>query len=170
MGFRLCGELAGGHLSGREPRKSASGVTERWQERPGQQGVSRRFALESSGEPGHALTRTSRDPRLFWGTVSRQEAGTCEKGIDHSEAKQSIRSDRAWPIARTQARGRDSHMVPDVVSLPADKEWFSIMGCLVSQLEHSRLFRSSLICTNSPGCFFVFVACFLFFFCFVFFF
>lgn len=108
VGFRLCGELAGGHLSGREPRKSTSGVTERWQERPGQQGVSRRFALESSGEPGHALTRTSRDPRLFWGTVSRQEAGTCEKGIDQSEAKQSIRSDRAWPIARTQARGRDS--------------------------------------------------------------
>lgn len=55
--------------------------TERWQERPGLQGVSRPFALESCGKPGHALTGTNRDPRLFWGTVSRQEAGTCEKGI-----------------------------------------------------------------------------------------
>lgn len=37
------------------------------------------------------------------------------------------------------------------------------MGCLVSQLEHSRLFCSSLICTNSPGWFlFVFVVCFCF--------
>lgn len=54
-------------------------------------GVSRPFALESCGKPGHALTRTSRDPRLFWGTVSRQEAGTCEKGVCQSEAEQSVR-------------------------------------------------------------------------------
>lgn len=87
-GFRLCGGLVGVYLPGRGPRKSASGVpTERWQER--RQGVSRPFALETCREPGHSLTRTSRDPRLFWGTVSRQEAGTSEKGICQSEAQQS---------------------------------------------------------------------------------
>lgn len=90
-------------------------------ERLGLQVVSRSFALESCGKPGHALTRTSRDPRLFWGTVSRQEAGTCEKGICQSEAEQSVRSNRARSCARTRALGRDSHMVPCVVlSLSAD--------------------------------------------------
>lgn len=81
------GGLVGAHL----PRKSASGVpTERWQER--RQRVSRPSALETCREPGHSLTRTSRDPRLFWGTVSWQEAGTSEKGICQSDAEQSIRS------------------------------------------------------------------------------
>lgn len=36
------------------------------------------------------------------------------------------------------------------------------MGCLVSQLEHGRLFCSSLICTNSPGWFRFFVLFLLF--------
>lgn len=102
-------------------RKSASGVNREMTREAGLQGVSRPFALESCGEPGHALTGTSRDPRLFWGTVSRQEAGTCEKGICQSEAEQSVQSDRAWLCARTQTLGRDSHGVPGVMlSLPAD--------------------------------------------------
>lgn len=41
-----------------------------------------------------------------------------------------------------------------------DQEWLSIVGGLVAQLGHGHPFCSPLICTNSPGCFFVFVVCF----------
>lgn len=115
----LVGTCLGGSL-----RKSASGVASgvngEMTREAGLLGVSRPFALESCGEPGHALTGTSRDPRLFWGTVSRQEAGTCEKGICQSEAEQSVQSDRARPCAGQPTLGRDSHGVPGVMSLPAD--------------------------------------------------
>lgn len=81
-------------LVGHLPRRESQEISLRCElmtERLGLRGVSRPFALESCGKPGHALTKTSRDPRLFWGTVSRQEAGTCEKGVCQSEAEQSVR-------------------------------------------------------------------------------
>lgn len=89
-GVWASGGLAGGALAwegalGNQPQV----WTERWPERLGYRECLG-LALESCGEPGHALTGTSRDPRLFWGTVSRQEAGTCEKGICQSEAEQSV--------------------------------------------------------------------------------
>ncbi|EGW07358.1 hypothetical protein I79_010004 [Cricetulus griseus] len=125
VGFRLCGELAGGHLPGKKPRKSASGVpTEPWQER--QQGVSRPFALESCREPEHTLTRTSRDPRLLWGTVSRQEAGTSEKGICQSEANNPYSPSQSMAIYQDTGTGQGQ---PHDTWCSCCPYWLTESGC-----------------------------------------